>query len=146
MTFLLQLIQTSGKQSPVLEDAFLCVGALTSALETGFSAYVTALLPFLHSALRAHEEYQLCGVAVGLVGDICRALGESSSQYCQSFMEALLGALQSPVLHRSVKPQILSAFGDVALALGPLFEPYLQTTVEVLNQAGSVQADPVSGS
>lgn len=142
MTMLLQVIQTSSKESPVLEDAFFCVGAVIAALETSFEPYLSAFLPFLLNALQSHEEYQLCGVAVGLVGDICRALGEHAAKYSQGFMEVLFNDLQSAVLHRSVKPAILSCFGDVALAIGPHFEPYLDTTMNVLRQAGSMRADP----
>lgn len=144
MTLLLSLIQSAGKQSPILEDAFLCVGALTSALEAAFHPYLSAFLPFLIDALNSHAEYQLCAIAVGLIGDICRALGEASLPYCQGFMEVLLTDLQSNVLHRSVKPPILSCFGDVALAVGGGFEPFLETTMGVLQQAGAMRADPVS--
>ncbi|GAA5945153.1 karyopherin beta [Sporobolomyces koalae] len=142
MSLLLRLVSTAGKQSPVLEDAFLAVGAMTSALEAGFHPYLTPFLPYLVNALESHEEYQLSSIAVGLVGDICRALGPQSIAYCQGFMEVLLSALQSPVLHRSVKPPILSCFGDVALAVGPAFEPFLETTMNVLQQAGAMRADP----
>lgn len=144
MTLLLQLISTAGKQSPVLEDAFLCIGALTAALDQDFYPYLQAFLPFLINALSSHEEYQLCSIAVGLIGDICRALGEASLPYTQGFMEVLLADLQSTVLHRSVKPPILSCFGDVALAVGAGFEPFLETTMGVLQQAGAMRADPVS--
>ncbi|BGP19924.1 hypothetical protein JCM10213_002282 [Rhodosporidiobolus nylandii] len=144
MTLLLQLIQTAGKQSPVLEDAFLATGAVCAALESGFQPYLSAFLPFLASAMSSYEEYQLCSIAVGLIGDICRALGDASLAYCQDFMQGLLAALQSPVLHRSVKPPILSCFGDIALAVGPAFEPYLETTMGVLSQAGAMRADPTN--
>ncbi|GAA5858585.1 hypothetical protein JCM8547_001375 [Rhodosporidiobolus lusitaniae] len=144
MTLLLQLIASASKQSPVLEDAFIAIGALTSALDKGFETYLPAFLPSLSSAIGSHEEYQLCSIAVGLIGDICRALGESCLPYCQGFMEALLVALQSPVLHRSVKPPILSCFGDIALAIGPAFEPFLETTMKVLSQAGAMRADPTN--
>lgn len=42
--------------------------------------------------------------------------------YCDAVMGTLLTNLQSPDVHRSVKPQILSAFGDIALAIGDQFE------------------------
>ncbi|KAK4052277.1 karyopherin Kap95 [Microbotryomycetes sp. JL221] len=142
MTLLLQLIQSAGKQSPILEDAFLAIGAMTAALDQRFSNYLPAFLPFLINALNSHEEYQLCSIAVGLIGDICRALGETCQPYCQGFMEVLLADLQSSVLHRSVKPPILSCFGDIALAIGPAFEPFLDTTMGVLAQAGQMRADP----
>lgn len=145
MTFLLTLIQTSGRQSPILEDAFLCVGAMASTLEGHFQAYAEAFMPFLSNGLQSHEEYSLCGIAVGLVGDICRALGEQARPYAQGFMEALMAALSSAVLHRSVKPPILSCFGDIAMAIGPVaFDPYLQTTMNVLAQAGGMRADPTN--
>jgi hypothetical protein len=114
------------------------------ALETNFSPYMQAFLPFLYPALKAHEDTQLCTVAVGIIGDISRALGDQSAQYANPFMTVLLENLQSEVLNRNVKISILSCFGDIALAIGPSFEPYLDTTMSVLRQAGAVQPNPVS--
>lgn len=82
-------------------------------------------------------------MAVGIIGDISRALGEQSEQYASSFMTVLLENLQSEVLNRNVKITILSCFGDIALAIGGAFEPYLETTMTVLRQAGSVEPNPV---
>lgn len=161
MTLILQLIQAAGKTSTVLEDAFLVVGSLASgkkipvdmnaklitrfaALENNFSPYIQPFLPFLYPALKAHEDTQLCTVAVGIIGDISRALGEQSTQYANPFMTVLLENLQSNVLNRNVKISILSCFGDIALAIGPAFEPYLDTTMSVLSQAGAVEPNPVS--
>ena len=58
-------------------------------------------------------------------------------------MGVLLEDLSSEVLNRDVKVSILSCFGDIALAIGPAFEPYMQTTMGVLRQAGAVQPNPV---
>jgi importin subunit beta-1 len=143
MTLILQLIQAAGKTSTVLEDAFLVVGSLASALEQNFAPYIQAFLPFLYPALKTHEDTQLCMVAVGIIGDISRALGEQSAQYSSAFMNVLLENLQSEVLNRNVKIAILSCFGDIALAIGPAFEPYLDTTMGVLRQAGAVQPNPL---
>jgi importin subunit beta-1 len=131
MTLILHLIQASSKSSTILEDAFLVVGTLASALEINFGPYLSAFLPFLYPALKAHEDAQLCTVAVGLIGDITRALGEQSAQYAGPFMSVLLENLQSAVLNRNVKISVLSCFGDIALAI-------------VLMQAGRVQPSPVS--
>jgi len=113
------------------------------ALESNFSPYIPPFLPFLYTALKSHEDAQLCTVAVGLIGDISRALGEQSAQYASSFMTVLLENLQSDILNRNVKITILSTFGDIALAIGPAFEPYLATTMNVLQQAGAVEPNPV---
>jgi len=143
MTLVLQLIQAAGKTSTVLEDSFLVVGSLASALEAGFMPYVSSFLPMLYPALKSHEDTQLCTVAVGVIGDLSRALGDQSAQFSGPFMNVLLENLQSDVLNRNVKISILSCFGDIALAIGPQFEPYLDTTMGVLRQAGNVQPNPL---
>ncbi len=58
-------------------------------------------------------------------------------------MTVLLENLQSEVLNRNVKITILSCFGDIALAIGPNFEPFLETTMSVLKQAGGLEVNPV---
>ena len=79
-----------------------------------------------------------------MIGDISRALGEQSNQYAGPFMSVLLENLQSETLNRNVKIPILSCFGDIALAIGSAFEPFLDTTMGVLRQAGSIMPNPVS--
>ncbi|KAJ2914887.1 hypothetical protein MD484_g5519, partial [Candolleomyces efflorescens] len=143
MTLILQLAQSAGRTSTVLEDAFLAVGALCGALESAFAPYIQPFLPYLYTALKAHEDAQLCTVAVGLIGDISRALGAQSAPYANSFMTVLLENLQSDLVGRNVKITILSTFGDIALAIGPAFEPYLATTMNVLQQAGAVEPNPL---
>ena len=143
MTLILQLIQAASKTSTVLEDAFLVIGTLASALDSNFSPYMSAFLPYLYPALKAHEDTQLCTVAVGTIGDVSRALGEQSAQYAGPFITVLLENLQSEILNRNVKIGILSCFGDIALAIGPHFAPYLETAMTVLRQAGSVDPNPL---
>lgn len=137
MTNLLTLIQHGTKFPTVLEDAFLAVGAVIQTFESGFEKYLGAFLPFLVAAIGNHEATQLCNVSVGVVGDLCNAIGESMTQHSQQVMTALFEGLQSSVIHRDVKPTILSTFGDMAMATGAGFEPYLATTMLVLQQAGT---------
>ena len=144
MTLIIQLIQSAGKTSTILEDAFLVVGSLSAAIEVKFGPYIPAFLPYLYPALKAYEDTQLCTVAVGIIGDITRALGDQTEQYAQAFVTVLLENLSSEVLNRNVKISILACFGDIALAIGPKFEPYLETAMTVLRQAAALQANPVS--
>jgi importin subunit beta-1 len=44
-------------------------------------------------------------------------------------------------VHRSVKPQILSVFGDIALAIGPEFKRFLDMVLMTLMQASQLQVD-----
>lgn len=100
--------------------------------------------PFLSLGLSNHEEHQVCAVAVGVVGDICRALEAKVLPYCDEIVGLLLRNLQNPALNRDVKPPILSCFGDVALAIGGQFEKYLPVTMTMLNQAAQTSVNPTN--
>ena len=76
-------------------------------------------------------------------GDICRALGNKAVPYCDDIMTHLIQNLGNTNVHRSVKPQILSVLGDVALAIGPEFRKYLDVVLQTLMQASQAQVDRV---
>ncbi|TPX51644.1 hypothetical protein SeMB42_g00078 [Synchytrium endobioticum] len=141
MALLLTIMDRSSKSSTVREDAFLTVGAVTAAVEGDFIRYMDAFKTYLWAALQNHEEYQMCSIAVGLVGDVCRALGEQVFPYCDTTMSLLLQNLQSRTLHRDVKPAIFGCFGDIALAVGPKCEAYLPIVMMVLQQASQTRIE-----
>lgn len=130
---------SSGKSGGVQEDAFLAVSTLVELLGLKFVKYMDAFKPFLYMGLKNHQEYQVCCAAVGLTGDISRALKQLIIPYCDEIMTLLLANLSEPTLHRSVKPQILSAFGDMALSIGGEFVKYLNVVLEMLRAASQLE-------
>ncbi|ORY27809.1 importin beta-1 subunit (Karyopherin beta-1 subunit) [Naematelia encephala] len=140
MTNLISLFQTAGRHSGVLEDAFATVGAMASTLEAGFTKYLEAISPFLFNALASYEDWQAGQAGVYLTSDVARAVNDALTPYAERIMVGLVDILRSPVIQRQVKPSAISAIGEVALAIGGAFTPFVPTTMEILSQAGQTAA------
>ena len=128
------------RSATVHEEAMLAIGAMAYATGADFGKYMQEFYRYLEMGLQNFEEYQVCAVTVGVVGDICRALEGGVVQYCDGMMTQLLKDLSSNHLHRSVKPPIFSAFGDIALAIGDNFEKYLAYAMPMLQSAAELSA------
>uniref|UniRef100_U5EL75 Putative karyopherin importin beta 1 n=1 Tax=Corethrella appendiculata TaxID=1370023 RepID=U5EL75_9DIPT len=133
---------SSGKVGGVQEDALMAVSTLVDLLGEQFIKYMDAFKQYLYMGLKNYQEYQVCCTAVGLAGDICRGLKNKITPYCDEIMTLLLENLSNPTIHRSVKPQILSVFGDMALSIGPEFTKYLNIVLQMLAHATQVLVDP----
>ena len=99
MTSLLQVFGT--KNAAAHEEALMAAGALADKLEKGFERYMLQFKDVVMMGLRNHEEFQVCTVAVGVVGDLTRALGQGLAQYCNEIVQALLEILQVRAVMRS---------------------------------------------
>lgn len=142
MSALLMMFTTnSGKAGNVQEDALMAVSNLCDLLNEGFIKYMEAFKPFLYMALKNHQDYQVCSVAIGLVGDIARGLKLQLLPYCDEIMHMLMNNLSNPEIHRDVKPQVLSVFGDIALSIGSEFKKYLEPILDVLIQVMRINVD-----
>nr|XP_054750188.1 importin subunit beta-1-like [Lytechinus pictus] len=141
MNALLQMFDNTRGTGGVQEDALLAVGTLVEVIGMDFLKYMELFSPFLYIGLKNYEEYQVCLAAVGLVGDICRALNKEVHPYCTQIMTLLLENIQNDFVHRTVKPQILSVFGDIALAIGNDFLHYLPVVLVTLQQASSAEIE-----
>ncbi|KAL1255455.1 hypothetical protein QQF64_013516, partial [Cirrhinus molitorella] len=141
MASLLRMFQSTAGSGGVQEDALMAVSTLVEVLGSDFLKYMDAFKPFLVIGLKNYAEYQVCLAAVGLVCDLCRALMANILPYCDEIMQLLLENLGNENVHRSVKPQILSVFGDIALAIGGEFKKYLDIVLDTLQQASQAQVD-----
>jgi importin subunit beta-1 len=101
--------------------------------------YMDALQPFLVQGLRNFQAYQVCVVAVGTVGDISRNIEARIQPYCDGIMNALVDTLKDNTIHRSVKPPVLACFGDIAMAIGAAFQPYMNFSMMLLMQASTTR-------
>lgn len=94
MHVLLQVLSTVPANSSVPDIVFAAIGAVASALELDFVKYMDSFTPFLYNALGNQEEPGLCAMAIGLVSDISRSLGDKVQPYCDTFMNYLLNNLR----------------------------------------------------
>lgn len=122
------------------EEAMLAIGALAYATGPDFEKYMPEFYKYLEMGLQNFEEYEVCAVTVGVVGDISRALEDKILPYCDGIMTQLLKDLSSDNLHRSVKPPLFSCIGDIALAIGDNFNKYLMYAMNTLQLAADMHA------
>jgi importin subunit beta-1 len=94
MKVFLELLNTSGARTAVPDIVFAAVGALAGALEVEFFPYMEHFAPYLYKGLENQEDASICSMAIGLVSDITRALGEKVQPWCDGFMNRLLQDLQ----------------------------------------------------
>jgi importin subunit beta-1 len=132
MQLLLIVISNASKNSTVMEDAFLAIGTLPGVAEQGFIRYMESFMPFLINALNNFEDHQMCYIAIGLVGDICSALGDQVLPFCETFINVAGRLLENPNAHRTIKPACLSLIGDIALAIGGNFENWMHSALVVI--------------
>ncbi|XP_077212511.1 ARM repeat superfamily protein [Tasmannia lanceolata] len=129
------------RSATVHEEAMLAIGALAYGTGGDFVKYMQEFYPYLEMGLQNFEEYQVCAITVGVVGDLCRALEDKILPFCDGIMTQLLKDLSSNQLHRAVKPPIFSCFGDIALAIGENFEKYLIYAMPMLQSAAELSAN-----
>lgn len=141
MSAYLQLLSC---QRPGAQEEAMCALA-TFARTTGpnFQKYMQHVQAPLSAALGNHEHYSLCRVANAAVQDICTALGPAIAPYADQLVFLMLKALESTTLDKTVKPPIISCFGDIATAVQGHFEKYLTQVMASMQQAAesSVQVD-----
>ncbi|VDL92291.1 unnamed protein product [Schistocephalus solidus] len=134
---------SKGSDNPtgVQEDALLAVSALLEVLGEGFLKYLDAFMPALLVCLSNCSETQVCLNAIGLMGDLCRVLSQHIAPHTDALVSILMQILQNVEADKTIRPAIISAFGDLSLALGPGFTKYLTVVMETLKQATQAEVD-----
>lgn len=89
-----EVLKTVPPKSGVPDTVFAVISAVATSLEQDFLKYMDPFAPFLYNALGNQDEPGLCSVAIGVVSDVTRALGERVQPFCDTFMNYLLNNLR----------------------------------------------------
>ena len=114
------------------EEALCCLGPVVEALGTSALPLLPSLLPTLHTAIQ-QEEPGPATAALGLLGDLYRALGVQLAPHSDPLLQGLLNRLAST----GPQPALLLALTDAVLALGPHFSHYAWALVDLMGLMGS---------
>ncbi|EFJ44948.1 hypothetical protein VOLCADRAFT_82561 [Volvox carteri f. nagariensis] len=144
METLLQVMARTQSGAGVHEEAMLAVGTFTVAVGSDFEKYLQNFMPFVRAGLQDHMQWQVCLSTVGVLGDVCRAVGVALWPYCDELVSIILSNLGSPNVHRNIKPELLTVLGDMALAIEGNFAKYLDAVVTILRQAMAMSIQMVS--
>jgi len=124
------------KGTPVIqEEALLLATALACSVGPNFESFMSHYIPYFRIGLQNFEDVQVCYMATGAVGDLCRALEGKITTYFDDILHILYTNLQNPVVDRKIKAAIITCFGDIALAVTGEFEKYLPPVVQMLQEA-----------
>lgn len=133
--------QKSGLSGGVHEDALLAVSALLEAVGELFVKYLDLFMPILVACLRNFRETQICINAVGLLGDLFRVLKKHMVPHCSYLFTILMEILQDVNANKSLRPAIISVFGDLSLSLEAEFMDYLPVVMDTLKQATQAEVN-----
>lgn len=122
------------KAVSLFEDVLLTIGSIIEEVGLDFGVYLEHFFPILCQGIGQHGETMLCIISIGLVGDLAHALDKQLLPFTEVLMKCLSEAFIDPVTDRSVKPHILTAFGDIGLAIGAAFQPFLVGAMGILQQ------------
>ena len=139
----IKLLNAQESNSLIEEDIFIAISALSGATRENFLKYMPAFVPYLTRALE-NVDSPTAFTAIGLVGDLAQSLGMQIGEYLNGLMSILGNTLSNPDVKRELRPAIVSAFGDVAAAIGSNFEPYLEYVMNICTEAASIE--PQDGS
>lgn len=139
MGALLITLQNSLDSGATQEDALMAASSLLEAIGEKFSAYMPHFRDYLVKGISSSAVPQLNLTAIGLLSDLSRILGEGLLLYSHDIMQALLAKLMEESYDKNAKAQILSVFGDFALAFGRKFETWIPTCLDMLHQASLIQ-------
>eukprot|EP01006_Ploeotia_vitrea_P034310 TRINITY_DN65737_c5_g2_i4.p1 TRINITY_DN65737_c5_g2~~TRINITY_DN65737_c5_g2_i4.p1 ORF type:complete len:893 (-),score=494.38 TRINITY_DN65737_c5_g2_i4:214-2850(-) len=137
MFLLLRVLESDN--DAVHQDAMMAVGAMANALGPLFQKYMQQFEKFLLAGLRNYQAPHMCGITVGVVGDVAHALGPNLAPFCDSIMQQMLHNLHNPAMDRMIKPPTISAISDIAMEIGGGFDRYLVYVMKMLADASTYQ-------
>lgn len=102
-----------------------------SKLLSAFSIHLKKFIPFLIRDI-TNPELFILKAALNLLSDCAILLESNFVEFAQNVIPELVKAIASQEVPVEIKPKIVSGLGDIALAIGKSFEPYISLCIRLL--------------
>ncbi|KII62526.1 Importin subunit beta-1 [Thelohanellus kitauei] len=130
------------KATTVQEDVLLTLGVLIGrAPKHVVLSQLPTLMPILITFFQDIRDISLCTTTSSVLGDICYSVGQGLEPYANNVISTILKYLMDEDLDMQFEVSVVELFGDMALALGPLFRPFLKPALEVLKTVTSIKPE-----
>mmetsp|Transcript_37975 Transcript_37975/g.95160 ORF Transcript_37975/g.95160 Transcript_37975/m.95160 type:complete len:376 (-) Transcript_37975:410-1537(-) len=130
-------IEKSKNENYFDEELLICIGTFVHTFKKKFSNYFKKWIPFLLRCISNINSPQTASLAIGTIGDLCRAFGTEFRPYLEETLDILIEILQNNQIDRDIKPLILSCFGDIAFTTENNFSKYFVFIIPLFKAASS---------
>eukprot|EP01119_Soliformovum_irregulare_P021933 TRINITY_DN7388_c0_g1_i1.p1 TRINITY_DN7388_c0_g1~~TRINITY_DN7388_c0_g1_i1.p1 ORF type:complete len:817 (+),score=179.98 TRINITY_DN7388_c0_g1_i1:3-2453(+) len=120
-------------------DALITIGHLASKIELRVARYMQRLQPLLIKILSNDDEDSL-ELTAAVYGDLSRALVDGFAPYAEETIKTLISC-HTRDISEEIKTKIISAFGDIALAISGEIARYLSDIMPILRKAATNVAE-----
>lgn len=127
------------KNKFVIEDTFVLIGNLATFLGHGFEEYLKHFVPYYRNAMQLYTEASTITAGIRLTTDFCEAFGSGLIPIADDVMSLLMVILGRDEVDKEVKPEAITAIGDVAMAIGGNFVKYIPSVFPLLVGASNVK-------
>lgn len=111
-----------------------------SKLLKKISPNIRTFVPFVLRDISSRDVF-IIKSALNFLSDIAFELETDFAQYTPNAIPALINTISSANTPLDLKPRVISVFGDVALAIGNYFEPYVEMALVLFAQIISLNRD-----
>ncbi|GFE55299.1 HEAT repeat-containing protein [Babesia ovis] len=128
------------------EDALLTASALLNRVGSSeVIPYMPRLVDIVLNGLSRSDMTNACKACIELTSDMARVMDRHIQPYVPQLMELLLSTLGDVNTHQKLKPAIVTALGDIAMASGIGFNNFVEPSMRLLLQAAgtSFEMGPV---
>eukprot|EP00003_Mantamonas_plastica_P023266 TRINITY_DN4156_c0_g1_i6.p1 TRINITY_DN4156_c0_g1~~TRINITY_DN4156_c0_g1_i6.p1 ORF type:complete len:930 (+),score=348.10 TRINITY_DN4156_c0_g1_i6:188-2791(+) len=131
------------QDSTVQEEVLMAIGVLANNIEGDMENYLADMMEFVNVALEEYQNWQVCIVTLGVVGDLCRACTSAMESHVEHLINHLYTIINARDAHTSVTPLALTTFGDIAMAIGGGFQDFKNDVSQLLQQVAdfTISAD-----
>lgn len=124
------------KKSTVQEDILLTIGVLVQ--KSPFDKILPqlpTLIPIILGLFQNFDDVSLCVSCTSLIGDICNSAGNAILSFIQPIIAMVFKYLSLPDVDIQLEIHLLVLVGDLAVAVGANFKPFVPETLELLKKS-----------